>query len=65
MQREMDFTDLIDWGRGADSAAVAPSRPRRCTRLLGLLQLVAPEVFIISKGDQRRRRARFISKSCI
>lgn len=24
MQREMDFTDLIDWGREADLAAVAP-----------------------------------------
>lgn len=37
MQREMDFTDLIDWGREADLAAVAPSQPHCGMRLLGLL----------------------------
>lgn len=50
MQREMNFTDLIDWDRGADLAAVAPSQPQCCMRLLGLLQFVAPKVFIISNG---------------
>lgn len=50
MQREMDFTDLIDWGRGADLASVAASQPQCCMRLLGLLQFGAPKVFIISNG---------------
>lgn len=48
MQREMDFTDLIDWGREADFAAVTPSPSQCCVRLLDLLQFIAPEVFIIS-----------------
>lgn len=52
MQREMDFTDLIDWGRGADLAAVAPSQPQCFKRLLGLLQFVALKVFIISNGTR-------------
>lgn len=54
MQREMDFTDLIDWGREADLAAVTPSLPRCCVSLLDVLKFMAPEVFIIRnemRGD--------------
>lgn len=48
MQREIDFTDLIDWGREADLAVVTPSLPQCCMRLLDLLWFIVPQVFIIS-----------------
>lgn len=65
MQREMDFTDLIDWGRGADLAAVAPSQPQCCMRLLGLLHFVTLKAFIISNGMRGRYHVHFISRGCI
>ena len=37
MQREMDFTDLIDWGREADLAVVTLSLPQCRVRLLDVL----------------------------
>lgn len=63
MQREMDFTDLIDWGREADLAAVTPPPPPPhpyCHDAAGVyvdvLKCSAPHVFIFGDGMRGRIR---------